>query len=59
MNTYHPKSWSEQARELADKFFEWEDKDAAIIALKNSYRAPIIKLRAIKRFKRKLQKERK
>lgn len=55
---WHPKSWSQQARELGDIFFyNWENKEEAIATLKNSYRAPIIRYRAIKRFARKLKKE--
>ena len=54
---WHPASWSQQARELGDRFYIWENKEEAIVALKNSYRAPIIRYRAIKRFMRKLEKE--
>lgn len=49
---YHPDSWSKQARELADSFLHWENKEEAIECLKNSYRASIIVHRAIKSFKR-------
>lgn len=54
---WHPTSWSAQARELADRFYEWEDKIAALESLKNSYRAPIIRYRAIGRFMRRLKNE--
>lgn len=50
--TYHPKSWSKQARELADRFLSWDDLDAAYEGLRNSYRCDMIRLRALKRFGR-------
>ena len=50
--TYHPKSWSKQARNLADRFLEWDDLDDAYRSLRNSYRHPRIRLRALKRFGR-------
>lgn len=56
MRTWHPKSWSAQARELADRFLMWEDKEDALKSLENSYRHPLIRQRAIKRFIRKIKK---
>lgn len=56
MRTWHPESWSVQARDLADRFFAWEDKEAALRGLHNSYRCPLIRQRAIKRFIRKYKK---
>lgn len=56
MRTWHPDSWSVQARRLADRFFEWEDKEDALKSLHNSYRHPLIKQRAIKSFMRKYKK---
>lgn len=57
MRTWHPKSYSQQARELADKFFEWEDKKDAFEILQHTYRAPIIAFRAAKRFGRKMREK--
>ena len=54
--TFHPESWSKQARRLADNFFEWEDKADALECLKNSYHEGLIKIRALKRFGRKMKK---
>jgi len=51
--TYHPQSYSTQARALADQFLSWEDLDEAIVCLCHSYRCPMIRYRAIKRFIRK------
>ena len=50
---YRPPSWSKQARDLSDRFLEWENLDEAYASLRNSYRHPRIKLRALKRFGRK------
>lgn len=55
MNTYHAKSYSKQARELADRFLEWNDLYAAAAGLFNTYRHPLIRQRAIGRFSRKLR----
>lgn len=54
--TYHPDSYSKQARKLADNFLQWEDLDDALKCLCNSYRCPMIRYRAIKRFVRKRKK---
>ena len=53
MRTYRPKSYSEQARILADNFLVWEDTEEALKALFDSYRHPIVRYRACKRFGRK------
>ena len=50
MRTWHPDSWTVQARELADNFYSWDDKDHAFMSLRHSYRHPLIRLRACKRF---------
>ena len=55
---WHPASWSEQARQLADRFWTgYSNKEEGLAALKNSYRAPIIRYRAIERYVRKMEKE--
>ena len=81
MRTYHPGSWSEQAREKAALMYvQWYDavnstepvysgdEELAeaeknpqywIAMIANSYRAPIIKYRAIKSFKRLIKKNKK
>ena len=78
MRTWHPKSWSEQARDKADlAYFSWFDakysnrkvypgdeelhekeKDTAfwVATFANSYRPPIIRYRAAKRFRRLVRK---
>lgn len=56
MKTWHPDSWSKQARRLADNFLKWDDKEEAKKALFNSYRHPRIVLRACKRFGKKVRK---
>lgn len=61
MKNWHPKSWSEQARELADGQFEYVvygDKTIKEVLhfFSISYRADIIKYRAEKRFIRKIKK---
>lgn len=56
MRTYHPKSWSEQAREMADKqawqvnhYVDYTIADA-VCFFSISYRHPLIRNRAAKRF---------
>ena len=61
MRNWHPKSWSEQARELADrqaKYVVYGDKTIKEVLhfFSISYRADIIKYRAEKRFIRKIKK---
>ena len=61
MRNWHPKSWSEQARELADRQVEYVvygDKTIKEVLhfFSISYRADIIKYRAEKRFIRKIKK---
>ena len=61
MKNWHPKSWSEQARELADRQVEYAvygDKTIKEVLhfFSISYRADIIKYRAEKRFIRKMKK---
>ena len=57
MYTYHPKSWSQQARALSDAKIEsvksgWCTIEKAREFFRNSYRHPLIRLRAAKRFER-------
>ena len=61
MRNWHPKSWSGQARELADRQIEYVvygDKTIKEVLhfFSISYRADIIKYRAEKRFMRKIKK---
>ena len=61
MRNWHPKGWSEQARELADRQVEYVvygDKTIKEVLhfFSISYRADIIKYRAEKRFIRKIKK---
>ena len=61
MKNWHPKSWSKQARELADRQVEYVvygDKTIKEVLhfFSISYRADIIKYRAEKRFVRKIKK---
>lgn len=56
MKTYHSASWSKQARVLADNFLKWDNREEAKKALFNSYRHPLIILRACKRFGKKVRK---
>lgn len=63
MRTYHPRSWSRQARELS-----WREihsvnggyctLNEAINFFSKSYRAPIIRYRAAKHFGRKVRENR-
>lgn len=57
MRTWKPASWSQQAREMCDKQIEYINGGHAFIEdalhlFSNSYRAPIIRDRAAKRFGR-------
>lgn len=57
MKSYYPKSWSKQAREMADYQVAAINAgvgsvEFAINFFSNSYRAPIIRYRAAKRFGR-------
>ena len=61
MKKYRPKSWSEQAREMADnQIYQVLEKECSIAYslrfFSNSYRAPIIRHRAAKRFGRVMKK---
>lgn len=69
--TYHPKSWTQQAREMADKIFrqviyytyahpeEWHEEftpeEWATEFFQNSYRHPLIRERAAGRYGRKIR----
>lgn len=60
MRSWYPPSWSEQAREMCDKQVDYIDAgmttiDNAFYLFSISYRAPIIRLRAAKRFARLLK----
>lgn len=57
MKNYRPKSWSVQAREMCDKQVEaiahgYQTIEGAIAFFAISYRAPIIRYRAVTRFMR-------
>ena len=61
MKNWHPKGWSEQARELADRQVEYvvygnKTIKEVLHFFSISYRADIIKYRAEKRFIRKMEK---
>ena len=61
MRNWHPKGWSEQARELADKQVKYviygnKTIKEVLHFFSISYRADIIKYRAEKRFIRKMKK---
>jgi hypothetical protein len=60
MRTYRPKSWSAQAREMADhQVTQTIVSGNPVFSLRffgNSYRAPIIRRRAAKRFGRAMRK---
>lgn len=59
MKNYHPKSWSQQARELGERTIlnvnrgSWSI-DMAMYFLRNSYRHPLVRFRAAARFRRAL-----
>ena len=70
MKTFHPRSWSAQARGFADSIYksgiwmvaisEWTEeqrKHELIEHLQNSYRPKIVVYRAAKRLYRKYKKE--
>ena len=57
MRTYHPKSWSQQAREMCDRQVAqinagWSTIENATKFFSNSYRHHLIRERAAKRFGR-------
>ena len=60
MKKYRPKSWSEQARKMADNqiryTLETGDPVWSLRFFSNSYRADIIRYRAAKRFGRAMRK---
>lgn len=60
MKTWRPKSWSAQAREMADnqirQTLESGNPVYSLRFFSNSYRADIIRLRAAKRFGRAMRK---
>ena len=61
MKNWHPKGWSEQARELADRQVEYvvygnKTIKEVLHFFSISYRADIIKYRAEKRFLRKIKR---
>ena len=60
MKTYRPKSWSAQAREMADKqirqTLESGNPVYSLRFFSHSYRADIIRYRAAKRFGRAMRK---
>lgn len=60
MRSYRPASWSTQARLMCDKQLYYIAKGTKTIeegaeTIRNSYRHPLIKQRAIKRFGRKVK----
>ena len=60
MKTWHPESWSKQARNMSSDMIEsinvgYETIEGAISFFSRSYRAPIIRYRAAKRFGRKVR----
>lgn len=60
MKSWYPQSWSEQARKMCDKQVAYVNVgmttiDNAFYLFSISYRAPIIRLRAAKRFARLLK----
>lgn len=60
MRAYRPKSWSAQAREMADRQIYYTLKSGnpvySLRFFSNSYRADIIRHRAAKRFGRAMRK---
>lgn len=57
MKTWHPKTWSEQAREKSNHYVGRVNRGELTIAeaverISNSYRHPLIRNRAAKRFGR-------
>lgn len=57
MRTWHPESWSVQARRLANKYLKWEDREDARKSLCNCYYEGLIRQRAAKRFGKISRKE--
>ena len=60
MKTWHPESWSQQARNMSNNMIEsvnvgYETIEGAIHFFSHSYRAPLIRHRAAKRFGRKVR----
>ena len=60
MKTWHPESWSKQARNMSNDIIEsinvgYETIEGAINFFSRSYRAPIIRYRAAKHFGRKVR----
>jgi hypothetical protein len=60
MYTYHPKSWSQSAREFCDNYVNlintgWGTVEKAEKLFSTSYRHPLIRHRAAKRFGRLLR----
>lgn len=60
MKTWHPESWSKQARNMSNDMIEsinvgYETIEGAINFFSRSYRAPLIRYRAAKRFGRKVR----
>ena len=60
MKTWHPESWSKQARNMSNDIIEsinvgYETIEGAISFFSRSYRAPLIRYRAAKRFGRKVR----
>lgn len=60
MKTWHPESWSQQARNLSNDVIESVNKGYRTIKeatnfFSHSYRAPIIRYRAAKHFGRKIR----
>ena len=61
MRRYKPASYSQQARKLCDKQILYIKSNLTTIKeakeiLFNTYRSPIVKQRAIKRFRKKIRK---
>ena len=60
MKTWHPESWSKQARNMSNGIIEsvnigYETIEGAIGFFSRSYRAPLIRYRAAKRFGRQVR----
>lgn len=62
MKKFRPRSWSEQAREMATKYYgevlQYEDftESNAVTFIHHSYRAPLIRYRAAKKLGRMCRK---
>ena len=52
MKSFHPESWSQQARALSDNLFKYWEPEKVDNFFKNSYRHPLILRRAAKRYGR-------